>query len=237
MSIDTAPLERRWTREPRESLQRHDARKGRVVRAKPGPWWDEPDKVQWVDRATGLDCLINRNQMGAWCGYVGLPPGHPWRGAGTYDQINATVHGGLTYGPRPCDEEAPEGHGICHVPFPGRPADVAWLGFDCGHAFDLSPVMATLYDDEELFPHPRASRAEWMREVYRDEAYVRREVEHLAAQAAEAATTRRRHGYVKHDRDERRRKTKEMVRLLNLPQRTETEAALLAMMMWPREAR
>lgn len=47
-----------------------------------GPWQDEPDKAQWVDEATNLDCLMVRNPMGALCGYVGVPREHPWYGKG-----------------------------------------------------------------------------------------------------------------------------------------------------------
>lgn len=44
----------------------------------PGPWQNEPDKVQWVDWETGLDCLIKRHPSGGHlCGYVGVPAGHP----------------------------------------------------------------------------------------------------------------------------------------------------------------
>lgn len=46
----------------------------------PGPWQDEPDKVQWRDEATGLPCLIVRGPHGAFCGYVGVPETHPWHG-------------------------------------------------------------------------------------------------------------------------------------------------------------
>ena len=42
-----------------------------------GPWQDEPDKKQWLDKETGLPCLIVRNQLGALCGYVGVPANHP----------------------------------------------------------------------------------------------------------------------------------------------------------------
>lgn len=138
---------------------------------RPGPWGDEPDKVQWVDEDTDLDCLAVRNYAGNWCGYVGLPPGHPALDLGErlYD---LSVHGGVTYGPEPCDEEAPEGHGICHVPLPGRPADVAWVGFDCGHAWDIRPG-----DLKWCAPFDRA--------VYRDLAYVKAETVRLARQLAE----------------------------------------------------
>ena len=45
----------------------------------PGPWDDEPDRVEWRDEATGLPCLLRRGSpfIGVWCGYVALPPDHP----------------------------------------------------------------------------------------------------------------------------------------------------------------
>jgi hypothetical protein len=43
----------------------------------PGPWQEEPDKIQWLDDATGLPCLVVRNDWGTLCGYVGVGPGHP----------------------------------------------------------------------------------------------------------------------------------------------------------------
>ena len=46
----------------------------------PGPWHDEPDKLQWSNALTGLPCLIVRNQLGALCGYVGIDSNHPWFG-------------------------------------------------------------------------------------------------------------------------------------------------------------
>lgn len=45
-----------------------------------GPWQSEPDKKQWRDEATGLPCLIVRNQFGALCGYAGVPKGHRLHG-------------------------------------------------------------------------------------------------------------------------------------------------------------
>ena len=45
-----------------------------------GEWTSEPDKMQWQDEATGLPCLIVRNQSGALCGYVGVAEGHPFFG-------------------------------------------------------------------------------------------------------------------------------------------------------------
>jgi integrase len=104
----------------------------------PGPWQDEPDKEQFADKATGYACLVKRNRFGALCGYVGVPQGHPWHGKG-YDDVEADVHGGLTYA-APC-QEGPEGETICHVPGPGEPEPLWWLGFDCNHAWDVAPGM------------------------------------------------------------------------------------------------
>lgn len=147
----------------------------RTYWSKPGPWHDEPDKVQWVDKATGYAALAVRNHFGAWCGYVGIPEGHPLYGRDYDDVDNVDVHGGLTYA-APCQEEAVEGHGICHIPEPGHPDNVWWLGFDCGHAFDYQPRWPVLD-----MPHLHDG------EVYRDLAYVQEECERLAAQLHTAA--------------------------------------------------
>ena len=132
-----------------------------------GPWQQEPDKIQWVDSATNLDCLMVRNRMGCWCGYVGIPESHSLFGQG-YDDVDVEAHGGLTFADT-CDEEGPEHASICHVPFPGRTALIWWLGFDCAHAGDLTPI----------------NHHFWQGDAYRDEAYVRAECAHLAAQLKE----------------------------------------------------
>jgi hypothetical protein len=133
-----------------------------------GPWRGEPDKVLWVDEATGLDCMVKRNPGGALCGYVGVGPDHPLHGV-EYERPDVSVHGGLTYSDACWGDEAT---GICHTPEPGRHHDVWWFGFDCAHAFDLTPG----YTARGLEPIPG--------ETYRDLAYVRREVESLARQLA-----------------------------------------------------
>lgn len=64
-----------------------------------GEWDNEPDKIQWQDEATGLPCLIVRNNhMGFLCGYVGILKSHPLYGKG-YDDVpyDDGPHGGLTY--------------------------------------------------------------------------------------------------------------------------------------------
>jgi hypothetical protein len=151
---------------------------------------DEPDKVQWVDAVSGLDCLIVRHpRHGAWCGYVGVPERHPWYETG-YDTCTVdgycasytewgfcehtpdkviSVHGGITYSEH-ATEEIPEHAGISHIPFPGRPERLWWFGFDCVHSHDLPPIWA--------YRHP----ALYAGDVYRDQEYVTGEVRRLAAQ-------------------------------------------------------
>lgn len=63
--------------------------------------------------------IIKWMPLGHLCGYVVLPPGHPWRGKETQELWGSSVHGGITFsGPMP--EEG-----------------VEWaVGFDCGHYGD-----------------------------------------------------------------------------------------------------
>ena len=119
--------------------------------------------------------------MGALCGYVGLPRRHPAHGKDFAD-LDIAVHGGLTYSAA-CDHP----RGICHTPAPGDPDDLWWLGFDCGHAFDLSPGLRAVIDihvSPKVRSRLAAARSAFMGkwEVYRDLVYVRAEVEKLARQ-------------------------------------------------------
>lgn len=175
MATDRRQHEQRWKHDE-PGYQRAAATLDRPIPK--GPWDDEPDKVQWVDGATGLDCLAVRNQLGNWCGYVGVPDDHPLHGKG-YGGVDVSVHGGLTFADG-CDDEAPEGHGICHIPLPGRPDNVWWLGFDCGHFNDLTPALIGAYGGLEAL-----SGDSWLKPVYRDLEFVQRECESLAEQLAE----------------------------------------------------
>lgn len=141
----------------------------------PGPWQEEPDRVDFEH--AGFHCLILRNASGGHlCGYVGVQPGHPWHGedfsAGSIDGEWPDVHGGITY-----SEEC--AGNICHTPKPGEPEHLFWQGFDCAHLGDLSPG------------HMRnaAELAKWLQwETYKGVAFVRSELESLAEQAARALT-------------------------------------------------
>jgi hypothetical protein len=140
-----------------------------------GPWQDEPDKIHWIDPATDLDVLMVRHQeMGHWCGYVGVPEGHPAFGK-DYDDVDVDVHGGLTFADE-CNENADNpASAVCHVPFEGRPDHVWWLGFDCAHAYDRSPGMSSHLGALGLADLPYQGD-------YRDRAYVENEIRDLAKQ-------------------------------------------------------
>lgn len=130
-----------------------------------GPWHDEPDRLQW--QHAGYACLIVRvPHSGHLCGYVGVDSSHPYFGK-EYGECNVDVHGGLTYSDK-CQGS------ICHIPEPGMPDEVWWLGFDCAHLGDACPC----YDYRRIGPMDH----------YRSVEYVKRETESLARQLREIAT-------------------------------------------------
>lgn len=154
------------------SLVRRDGRvhyAGRLV--PPGPWDDELDHEEF--RADGLPCILHRGSLGAWCGYVGLPPGHPWHGK-PYEDIkpHPDIHGGLTYG-HECFEP------ICHVPEPGESDAFYWVGFDCAHLGDVIPCMLA-------FGNLSVSNSWRDFESYKTVGFVRFETQRLAAIAKAA---------------------------------------------------
>lgn len=154
MNIDPIRIVERLPRvEPRE-------------RWRAGPWNEEPDLIEWRDAVTGYPCLIVRNDFGALCGYVGLPPEHPLHGK-DYDDANVDVHGGLTYA-NAC------GGDICHMPRTGESDDVWWLGFDCAHSGDLVPGLTMLAGT--------AGFKERAWETYKNVDYVEERVTSLAEQ-------------------------------------------------------
>ncbi len=138
-----------------------------------GPWDHEADdRREWRTREQ-YPCLMVRNEVGAWCGYVGVPPGHPWHGKSA-DDVHATVHGGVSY--------ADSCHGrVCHVPGPGDAHDMWWVGFDCMHHRDSWPGREIIAREIGL-----RRPGEPLGGSYKAIPYVRTEVESLAIQAAQA---------------------------------------------------
>src|SRR6188508_661099 len=129
----------------------------------PGPWDDEPDEVEWqFDDPPGFVGIIRRNELGALCGYVGVPHDHPLFGFPFTGYGHLNVHGGVTFA-------AP--FAIGH--------HIGWLiGFDCAHCFDDMPGMLAVLPPEYFERRARLSKMS----AYRDLAYVRAQVESLARQ-------------------------------------------------------
>ncbi len=126
-----------------------------------GPWMDEPDRVEF--KAHGLDCLLVRHvAMFHWCGYVGVGKNHPKYGL-SYDDVNVDVHGGLTY----AQEDD----------------NLFWFGFDCAHAYDLTPGMEL---HRKTIPNwPVREPIPGHEDNYRDVNFVIEETTNLARQLSE----------------------------------------------------
>lgn len=180
-------------------------RRGLVPREgwEPGPWDDEPDRVEWIDEATGYPCLVIRHFLtGNLCGYVAVPPGHPLHGLAYQDDAvdGLNVHNGITYS-SPCQEPpaaelshiiemgCPPELLICHKPEPGQPDDVWWFGFHCAGWRDIQPGMdASLRRTIGRAPGDLADRLagpdDPFRRRYWPVGYVQAECRSLAAQLA-----------------------------------------------------
>lgn len=76
----------------------------------------------------GLRCRIHLNDyLGTFCGYVGLPRGHP--GWGKCEDLEVEVHGSLTFAQR--------GGGKSEEEWPDK--TLWWVGFDYAHVGDYFP--------------------------------------------------------------------------------------------------
>lgn len=167
---------------------------------------DEPDVKAWRDPATGIKCLILRHeQMGHLNGYVQIPHGRfrdmlmrsrrirrgpdPFKkGKVSRQRIcdhrllrNLSVHGGLTFG------------GKFHR---YKRHDGLWLGFDCGHAWDLQPGMSRYLKDIPGMALQNILAGG----TYRDMAYVTEQVTSLASQLSKAIRSYERPSIVHRER-------------------------------------
>jgi hypothetical protein len=130
-----------------------------------------------------------RGPFGTLCGYVGLPKTHPASRA-NYDTIDVPAHGGLTYArgnnwPVGLSPEESDDDCDCN--------SLYWVGFDCGHAWDISPglnarlprfLQKRLADLEKMISDLLPGSGSDVPKQYRTIAYVRAEVEALAARLA-----------------------------------------------------
>lgn len=137
-----------------------------------GPWQKEPDRVAWVDSASGLPCELIRNPyQGHWCGYIALPRTHPKFGYDVTHFQGYEVHDGVTF----ANHQLPiEMFNYASRPIAARRlVDVFWVGFSCGMGgVDYMPALNALLEA----PQPLGEQ------VYRDLDYATAQVERLAAQ-------------------------------------------------------
>lgn len=177
----------------------------------PGPWQSEPDNRTWVDAATRLPCAMVRAPVtGAWCGYVGLVPGHrayrwafepkdPERRKGEKYREYMTrcwqARAQHTTGYAIIDEFVRCHGGLtwgsgsegCHITAPRGYTRVRWLGFDCAHFMDVSPAIDALTarimgpEHAQQRAALRALSADDWPTTYKDVAYVQASCEQLAA--------------------------------------------------------
>lgn len=114
-------------------------------RAEPVAEWEmEPDEALFVSH--GYWCEVKRHsELGHLCGYVYMGAHHPLASEAEPD---LAVHGGITFN------------------------NGTKMGFDCGHAGDMSPFIRTHFG----YSNPGYS------EVYRNMAFVKAQLDNLAAQ-------------------------------------------------------
>lgn len=106
----------------------------------------------------GFNWRVLHNDMGFRCGYIKIPETHPWYQKG-YDDIDASVHGGLTY-----SEMEDDGH---------------WIGFDCAHCDDAP--------DPNLPALNNLASEIWTEGTVRSQEYVEAECKSLCEQACAAS--------------------------------------------------
>jgi len=175
----------------------------------PGPWKGEPDRLAWIDAATGYSCLILRQRSGALSGYVSVPVGHPLWGYehdAVPPSLGISAHRGLNYS-QYCDDSLAGTPGaalrICHTQHEAAAVDlmrerdpldkftdwVAHAGRDPLAEPELEPAkMAWWFGFSTDFPgdlEPLEQQVNHMgaeAPVYRDLSYVFTEVVGLAGQ-------------------------------------------------------
>jgi len=126
-------------------------------------------EANWVTGA-GLRAAVVIHPSGHRCGYVGVPDGNPNHGK-DYDDIDAEVHGGLTFAGGSKD-------------YPVENDGLWWLGYDCAHLYDardpalMSGEYKELYDKGMLREFDEGS-------IIRSLEYCINECESLAKQLLE----------------------------------------------------
>lgn len=101
--------------------------------------------VESVFDCVGLKCAVLLQKTGHRCGYVGVPESHPLYGK-DYDDVNITVHGGLTFSDNYSD-------------YPIETEEKTWwFGFDCAHCDDAMDFDSVIKEMPENTSYAIASK-------------------------------------------------------------------------------
>lgn len=157
-----------------------------------GPWNQEPDQIEWMDDDTGYKCVIRRNDFGSLCGYVAVPSTHPAHGINAADFGDKLYcHWGITWS----DYQDP----IKNIDDDGV-SDLWWFGFDCSHAYDITPALLQFMGNAGLpdpfqkligmFEDSLPKVCNYERRVaeYRTVSYVEGQIQNLIQQLVAYAT-------------------------------------------------
>lgn len=178
------------------------------------PWDREDSEVDFT--AAGLRCHMARGFGDIWCGYVGVPPSHPWyglptnalvkfdpekfkhrtldQGVGIFDVFLHAVSGrkledGVTIA------MALEVHGGVtwaddHAGGLDAESDgehLWWFGFDCGHAGDYMPKGPRMSDFIDTMPPDIAKTMRKLDDKYGDGHSVYRTQQYVVAECQHLA--------------------------------------------------
>jgi hypothetical protein len=154
-----------------------------------GEWDNEPNFMKWRDPASGLLCIVRRHAfLGTLNGYVCVKRGHPFF-MRHYSQTRCIRKPFKYKGDIPVLKKSPPRKScrvqsfIVHggVTFSGKIRRHGggvergwWFGFDCGHAWDVSPYF-------------KGRGLDFGDSHYRNFDYVREQCAELAKQIAAAA--------------------------------------------------
>lgn len=125
-------------------------------------WEREPNYIEFTFH--GFDCrLIRQGVMGYWMGYLIVDKEHAWFNLDQAELEWVEVHGKVSYtGANPFNALPDE--------------DQFWIGFYCGHEFDLIPWDWVQNDGDR---HPKLFKGH----TYKDVLYASSNLEHMAYQA------------------------------------------------------
>jgi hypothetical protein len=131
-----------------------------------GEWQQEPDRIEWV--FLGFPCLIVRQGGGWLCGYVGIPPTHPYYGKDLEDKELKEIYTDKKINFSEASQQIDDPRAVNHQLLP-TDKNYWWIGFDCCHYDDVFPRIIQFYN----FSSDTS---------YKNIEYVKTQVEFLARQ-------------------------------------------------------